>query len=115
MNERIKIIRKSLNLTLEEFGKKVGVTKTAISRLEKGERNLTDQMILSICREFNINENWLRTGEGEMKPDTDAEFADICFKIGIHDKKAQKLITNYWNLSEEDRELFWEFLNKLTK
>ncbi|MBM6667507.1 helix-turn-helix transcriptional regulator [Lacrimispora saccharolytica] len=66
MNERIRELRKHLNLTLEEFGKKVGVTKAAIGRIEKGERSVTDQMFLSICREFNVNEEWLRTGEGEM-------------------------------------------------
>lgn len=115
VNERLKTLRKSLNLTLEEFGKKVGVTKTAISRLEKGERNLTDQMILSICREFNVNEKWLRTGEGDMDKDLDAEFADVCFKIGVHDEKAKKVIMNYWKLSNEDKELFWTFLDKLTK
>lgn len=66
MNERIRELRKHLNLTLEEFGKKVGVTKAAIGRIEKGERSVTDQMFLSICREFNVNEEWLRTGDGEM-------------------------------------------------
>ena len=64
--ERVKEIRKSLGLTLEKFGDKVGVTKGAISAIENGNRNLTDQMAISICREFNVNENWLRTGEGEM-------------------------------------------------
>lgn len=67
MNERLKIIRKSEGLTLERFGEMLGVTKAAISRLESGERNLTDQMIISICRAFKINEHWLRTGEGKMK------------------------------------------------
>ena len=66
MNERLKEIRKSNNLTLEEFGKRLGVTSAAISRLEKGNRNITEQMVLAICREFDINENWLRTGEGKM-------------------------------------------------
>ena len=66
MNERIKELRKHLGLTLEEFGKRLGVTRSAIGHLERGERTLTDQMFLSICREFNVNENWLRTGEGEM-------------------------------------------------
>lgn len=67
MNNRIKIIRTSEKLNMEQFGNRLGVTRSAISRIEKGERNLTEQMILSICREFNINENWLRTGEGKMK------------------------------------------------
>ena len=68
MNEghRVRELRKKLNLTLEKFGKPLGVGKTAISKIETGENNLTDQMIISICREYNINEDWLRTGEGEM-------------------------------------------------
>lgn len=66
LNERIKELRNALGLTLEKFGSRLGVTKAAISKIEKGERNLTEQMILSICREYDINENWLRTGEGTM-------------------------------------------------
>lgn len=64
--ERIKEVRKSLGLTLEKFGEKIGVTKVAISNLENGHRNLTEQMTKSICREFNVSEEWLRTGDGEM-------------------------------------------------
>ena len=64
--ERIKAVRKSLGLTLEKFGEKIGVTKVAISNLENGHRNLTEQMTKSICREFNVSDEWLRTGEGEM-------------------------------------------------
>lgn len=68
MNEghRVRELRKKLNLTLEKFGKPLGVGKTAISKIETGENNLTDQMIISICREFNADEDWLRTGKGEM-------------------------------------------------
>lgn len=66
INEQLKDLRATLGITLEEFGKKVGITRSAVGRLEKGERNLTEQMIKSICREFDVNETWLRTGEGEM-------------------------------------------------
>lgn len=66
MNERIKELRKTLSLSQEEFGKRVGVTKASISKLEKGERNLTTQMSMSICREFNASQHWLQTGEGDM-------------------------------------------------
>ena len=64
--ERVKAIRKELNLTLEKFGKSLGVGKTAISKIENNERNLTDQMIISICREFNVRKEWLVDGTGEM-------------------------------------------------
>lgn len=65
--ERVKAIRKELNMTLEQFGEKLGVTKTAISYVENNKRNLTEQMLLSICREFGVNEIWLRTGEGNIE------------------------------------------------
>lgn len=64
--ERVRIVRKDLSLTLENFGKKLCVGKTAIYKIEKGENSLTDRMLESICREFNVNENWLRFGKGEM-------------------------------------------------
>lgn len=79
MNERIKLIRKKLNLTMEKFGERLGVTRTAISNIEAGNRGVTDQMFKSICREFNVNEEYLRTGEGKMfkeLPEED-EVADI--------------------------------------
>lgn len=66
MNKRIKELRNALNLTLEKFGERLGVTKVAISNLEKGNRNVTDQMFKSICREFDVNEEWLRNGTGSM-------------------------------------------------
>ena len=66
MNERIKELRKTLGLTLEKFGERLGVRKTAISKIEHGENNVSDQMFKSICREFNVSEEWLRDGVGEM-------------------------------------------------
>lgn len=66
MNKRIKEVRKTLNLTQKKFGEKVGVTEGAFSNIEKGNRNVTEQMFKSICREFNVNEEWLRTGNGKM-------------------------------------------------
>ncbi len=68
MNDRIKQVRKSkaVNLTLEKFGERLGVTRAAISNVESGRRQPTNQLITAICREFNVNEVWLRTGEGEM-------------------------------------------------
>ena len=64
--ERIKEVRKSLKLTLEKFGEKIGVKKNAISAVENNRNSLSEQMAKSVCREYNVNETWLRTGEGEM-------------------------------------------------
>lgn len=64
--KRVFDLRKQLNLTLEKFGEPLGVTKTAISRIEKEERTITDQMAKAICREYGVNEEWLLSGNGEM-------------------------------------------------
>lgn len=67
MNNRLKELRLNLNLSQEEFGNKIGIkSRSHISALESGTRNITDRIISDIVREFHINENWLRTGEGEM-------------------------------------------------
>ncbi len=71
--ERVKEVRSALGLTSEKFGEKLGVGKTAISGIETGRRNLTDQMAKAICREFNVNECWLRDGSGEMFFELDKE------------------------------------------
>ena len=71
MKDRLKYIRKYFMLSQEEFGKKINIkSRSHISSLEKGTKNITDRIISDVCREFNINENWLRTGKGDMFSDT---------------------------------------------
>lgn len=84
--ERIKEIRKTLDLTLEKFGEKLGVTKTTISRIEKGVNNLTDQMAKSICREYNVSNDYLIYGEGEMFTDLPKTIVDeLCIQYELDD------------------------------
>lgn len=64
--ERIKEIRKALGLTLDKFGERVGVKKSALSSLENGRTNLTDQLARSICREYNVNPDYLSGSSEEM-------------------------------------------------
>lgn len=66
MKNRIKQLRKSMGLTQTDFGEKIGVKGNTITNYETGLRNPTDAVVLSICREFSVNEEWLRTGNGEM-------------------------------------------------
>lgn len=66
MNERIKTLRKHLGYTQQEFADRIGLKRNTIAQYEIGRNEPIDAVILSICREFNVNENWLRTGEGEM-------------------------------------------------
>ena len=65
LNERVREVRKSTGLTLEKFAIRLGVTKAAISNIENGNRNVSEQLIKSICREYSVDENWLRTGNGD--------------------------------------------------
>ena len=120
MNERIRELRKHLNLTLEEFGKKVGVTKAAIGRIEKGERSVTDQMFLSICREFNVNENWLRTGDGEMFALEEDEEAAYVSEL-LYDTKnplydlIKSIMKTYSQSGEKEKEIIKNFAKNLHK
>ena len=66
MKDRIKAIRKHYDLTQAEFGDRIGVKGNTITNYENDLRNPSDAIIVSICREFNVNEEWLRTGNGEM-------------------------------------------------
>lgn len=108
-NERIREIRKAQNLTLERFGAMVGVQKSAISKIERGENAVSEQIRLSICRAFHVNEVWLRTGEGEMflKGD-DAIIAEVADKYHLSDldKEAFKL---YLKLDESERQVLTSY------
>lgn len=105
--ERIKDVRNSLGLTLEKFGEKLGVTKTAISRLEKGERSLTEQMTKSICREFSVDYMWLTAGEGEMFVESDDDFFERIDRIMAGENESRKnMIKTLLYASDADIEAF---------
>lgn len=114
MNERLKAIRRELSLSQEAFGKKLGVTGTAISRMEIGNRAVTEQMILAICREFNVREEWLRNGTGEMFLDfKEDEFSKSAATLS-NDVFVRSLIVEYWKLDEDSKKLFRDFIHKLS-
>ena len=64
-NERLKLLRKTLKLSQDAFAERIGMKGSSISLLESGGRNITEQVIKSICREFNVDYIWLTTGDGE--------------------------------------------------
>ncbi len=117
--QRVRELRKELGLTLEKFGKHLGVGKTAISKIENGENNLTDQMILAICREYNVDEKWLRTGEGEMfeKLNRQQELAQLTATLfkKEEDSFKSRLIMALAQLNEEEWELLEKISDKIAK
>lgn len=113
--ERIRELRKALKLTLDRFGERVGVKKSALSQIENGKSGVTDQMIKSICREFDVSETWIRTGEGEMFPPVDrrTEIARLTRQLlnEEEDSFKNRFISMLADLSVEE----WEFLEKRAK
>lgn len=106
MNLRIRELRKTLGLTLDKFGEPLGVTKTAISRLENGVNGITDQMIKSICREYNVNEEWLVNGKGEMFSEIDREDQIMRWAASVlkedSDSFRKRFVAMLSSLREED-------------
>lgn len=117
VNERIKQLRKRLKLTQTEFGEQIGVKGNTITGYEKGIRNPTDAIILSICREFNVDEEWLRTGEGEMFviQSNEEEIAAFLGAVLAEEGETYKkqLILALANLSDEGWRGLKEFLDAI--
>lgn len=90
--ERVKEIRKSekVNLTMEKFGERIGLKKSAVSLIESGKNALTDANIKSICREFGVDYMWLTTGEGEMFVETDDDFFERIDRIMAGENETRK-------------------------
>ena len=94
MNNRLKCIRKQFHLTQEEFADRIGIKRGAISNYEIGRNEPIDAVISLICREFNVNEEWLRTGEGDMfrKISEADELEQILAAISVSDDETIKRI-----------------------
>lgn len=114
-SERVKEIRKTLDLTMEKFGEKLGVGKTAISNIESGNRNLTEQMSKAICREYNVNYDYLMYGEGEMFDDLPQTIVDeLCTQYELNDFD-KALVEMYVSLPAESCERIKEYMKQLVK
>lgn len=110
--ERIRELRKTLKMTMEQFGEKIGVTKSTISNIENGNRNATEHMVKSICREFNVDYIWLTTGDGEMFVDTDDDFIERIDRIMIGEDDARKnLFKALLEASDEDIAAFQRIID----
>lgn len=115
MNERIKKLRKSLDLTQQEFADRIGIKRGAIANYEVGRNIPTDSVVSLICREFNVNEEWLRNGTGEMflPVDRNADIARLTKQLldEESDSFKNRLISILSNLSVEE----WQYLEKRAK
>lgn len=113
MNERIKKLRKELDLTQQEFADRISVKRGGIANYEIGRNEPTDSVISLICREFHVNEEWLRTGQGEMfiKQTRDEQIASFIGAIQMdeNDSFKKRLISMLSALDESE----WEMLERM--
>ena len=118
LGDRIRQIRKLNNLSMDSFGEKVGISKVSVSRIEAGINNPSTQTIMLICREFGLNEEWLKTGEGEMycEVSQEEEIAQIVNTLLAEKPKSfrMKLVHYISQMTDEELEYFHEFLIELT-
>jgi transcriptional regulator with XRE-family HTH domain len=115
MNERIKSLRKSLSMTQEEFSKRIGLSRNFIAQVEIGTKTPSDRTISDICREFNVNEEWLRTGNGKMLKSRTREqeigaFVNEVMELN-DDSFEKKLVNALARLEPKD----WECLESIAK
>ena len=115
MNERLKRLRKTLDLTQQEFADKIGIKRNSFANYETGRNTPIDAIIVSICREFNVNEEWLRFGTGDMFMPTNrnAEIARFTKQLlnEESDSFKNRFVSVLANLTVEE----WEFLERKAK
>ena len=113
-NERIKEVRKALGLTQEKFGEKIGMKKSSLSTVENGVNAVSNQLRTAVCREFHVNEEWLRTGEGEMFEDRTPDQAIVDFAadlVNVEDDAFKKrLISALARMDEQTWESFEKWI-----
>lgn len=113
MKNRIKEVRKSNDLTMEQFGRRIGITKSSVSLLESGKNSPSEQTLKLICKEFNVNMEWLQIGRGEMyqhltKNQEIGAFANEVMKLPDEAFK-KRFVDALKKLDEKD----WENLEKI--
>ncbi len=113
LNTRVKLLRKKLNMSQKTFGNKLGITGAGISKIESGQRNLTEQMIRMICKEFNINDDWLRYGKGEIFKEKLPTGIDQLAEYYLLDEFDKRIIIEYSMLEERKRKIIKEYIQRI--
>lgn len=117
MKDRMRKLRKQLDLTQQEFADRIGMKRNTVANYETGRNEPSAAVISLICREFNVNENWLRSGEGEMfcKLETNDIVAKATRLLGEKDPMFEAFVETYSTLSPSDRKVLMDFGVNLVK
>lgn len=114
IKDRIKELRKYFGLTQEDFSRKLGLARNSIASYETGRREPTNAVIVSICREFDINETWLRTGDGEMTNEIDEDFITLSAKIEkTGDDYIKELTKMLWSFDVEELKVIRKIIKSI--
>ena len=111
MNERIKALRKSLKISQDAFGRRIGISGASVSRLESGENEPSPQTVAFICKEFGVSEEWLREGTGDMQKASSSEAERLTKKYSFPDIVG-KLLTVYEGLNYKQQEAVLEYAQR---
>ena len=111
INDRIKQVRKTKGLTMEQFGARIGLGKSAVNKIEKGINGTTEQTVQSICREFGVSEVWLRTGDGPMLDDTSGSILDRLVAEYHLDDRKRAILTALLKLSPADQDAILRYVD----
>ena len=115
MNLRIRKLRKTLELTQQEFASSIGTTANVLTNYETGRRNPSNSVINNICKTFNVNESWLRTGEGEMfSQETDNLLDALAEKYGLS-HSVRVLVEEFINLRPDIQQAFVDYAVKVAR
>lgn len=111
-NDRIKELRLALGLNQQEFGARIGIKVSAVSYLESGKSRLTESNAILICREFNVNRDWLLNGTGEMFQPNSQDAVDALAEQYDLTPLERDMVENYCRLSKAQRLAFWDVMQK---
>lgn len=116
MKDRIKALRKELGLTQEKFAERLSMKRNTIANYEIGRNEPIDAVISLICKEFKVNEEWLRTGEGDMflEPEQNDLVARAAILLGEKDPVFEAFVSTYSKLNQGNRKVLIDFFSSFS-
>lgn len=116
MDERLKKLRNALGISQENFGVKIGVTRSAVCNYESGSRPLTERVIKDICREFNVSYMWIKDGLGDIFEDEDTETTALFDRIMAGENETAKAVFKaFAKLNDDDWKVIGKIINEIKK
>lgn len=114
MNSRLKQVRKELHYSQKDFADKLLLTQGTLAQIEKGARSVTDRTIKLLCSEFNVNEEWLRTGNGAMFNSPKSKIQSIAKELNLTELELE-IVENTASLKEYQQKIILDLIKSFQK